>query len=106
MIADEVKQELKALDRQYSYEHTVQLGRYHKDSDDEENTSIRERRRDSTQKKSVRFHGTLFKMISSMSNLLEYDPREEFKKEKEDETLRVKFYKWRNQIKPGYIILY
>lgn len=56
MISEEVKQELKALDRQYSYEHTVQLGRYHKDTDDEDKASVRERR-DSAIKKSVRFHG-------------------------------------------------
>ncbi|KAI6205882.1 Chloride channel protein 2 [Aphelenchoides besseyi] len=39
---EEVKRELKALDRQYSYEHTVQLGRYHKDSEDDD-TGLRER---------------------------------------------------------------
>jgi hypothetical protein len=56
LFVDEVKRELKALDRQYSYENTVQLGRYHKDTEDEEGVTIRERR-SSEQKKSVRFHG-------------------------------------------------
>lgn len=57
LLVDEIKQELKALDRQYSYENTVQLGRYHKDTEDEEDATIRERRGSAQNKKSVRFHG-------------------------------------------------
>lgn len=58
LYGEEVKRELKALDRQYSYENTVQLGRYHKDIEEDDEVNTVRKRRDSAQnKKSVRFHG-------------------------------------------------
>ncbi|KAI6191212.1 Chloride channel protein 2 [Aphelenchoides bicaudatus] len=87
LYGEEVKRELKALDRQYSYENTVQLGRYHKDIEEDDEVNTVRKRRDSAQnKKSVRFH--------------EHDPREIWKQEKEEETIRTKFFRWRNQIRP------
>ncbi|KAI6210700.1 Chloride channel protein 2 [Aphelenchoides besseyi] len=80
---EEVKRELKALDRQYSYEHTVQLGRYHKDSEDDD-TGLRER---SGPKKSVRFDS--------------HDPREAWKEEKRARTWGEQLRRWRSQLRPA-----
>ncbi|KAI6243720.1 Chloride channel protein 2 [Aphelenchoides fujianensis] len=83
MMADDVKRELKALDRSYSYEQTVQLGRYHKDSDNEDDKLDD---RAAGPKKSVRFDA--------------HDPREDWKEERRARTWGAQLKRWKAQIRP------
>ncbi|CAD5228660.1 unnamed protein product [Bursaphelenchus okinawaensis] len=84
---DQLQRELKTLDRSYSYEQTVQLGRYRLDSEDEDKPDDEEAKpKQKKLSKSVRFH--------------EHDPREDWKEERKEKTCLGQLQKMCFQMRP------
>uniref|UniRef100_A0A1I7S0E5 Chloride channel protein n=1 Tax=Bursaphelenchus xylophilus TaxID=6326 RepID=A0A1I7S0E5_BURXY len=84
---DQLQRELKTLDRSYSYEQTVQLGRYRLDSEDEDKPDEVDEKQKKKGGKSVRFH--------------EHDPREDWKEERKSKTCLGQLTKVCCQMRPG-----
>uniref|UniRef100_A0A7E4WAY4 Chloride channel protein n=1 Tax=Panagrellus redivivus TaxID=6233 RepID=A0A7E4WAY4_PANRE len=92
MMSDFLQNELAALDRQYSYEQTVQLGRYRLDADAPLSAQVKATDKKihaeiEETKKSVRFHT--------------FDPREVWKEEKRARTWGAQLKRWRAQFSPA-----
>uniref|UniRef100_A0A914QUE4 Chloride channel protein 2 n=1 Tax=Panagrolaimus davidi TaxID=227884 RepID=A0A914QUE4_9BILA len=85
-----VNRQLASLDRQYSYEHTVQLGRYRLEDQVPADQAAAKKLDDdiaAENKKSVRFH--------------HFDPREIWKEEKRARTWGAQFKRWKSQLGPS-----
>uniref|UniRef100_A0AC34RAT3 Uncharacterized protein n=1 Tax=Panagrolaimus sp. JU765 TaxID=591449 RepID=A0AC34RAT3_9BILA len=87
-----VSKELKQLERQYSYEHTIQLGRYRKEPDEEASQEVIATAKKINEeaiesKKSVRFN--------------EFDPREIWKEEKRARTWGAQIKRWKSHFAPS-----